>query len=400
MTYQVFKSPCDLDADTWDQLAHPSLYLSSGWLRARSRTVKASEHFILTSGADGYPLASAPCYLSTDKAHPGYAPARLLGFDDLSEAEYLESAQELDAITRYRAMLMEQGGAWNPAFVVGAPGRYGGISVRAGLHGNQAAAARSGLIDAVEQQAAEVGARSISWLYFVEGEDLPLEQMLIERGYARLILDAECYMPIRWNNFDEYLANFRNEYRGTVKHEMEALDAAGVKVDMHGAEILGPELAALERQWRLKYGRTPPLEEIVADYEELRSCMADSLRVFVATLDGRAIGFAVFLEENNIWYSRFGGFDYSAGNLFLYFNLLFYRPIQTMIERGAISARYSLKSYLAKRSRGCLLRNVLAFVKAPEGWPSMTPAIQAINAVQTLRFSKISSKRITKEEVA
>ncbi|MRV72387.1 GNAT family N-acetyltransferase [Duganella sp. FT92W] len=398
MTYQVIKSPYDLVADTWDQLAHPSLYLSSGWLRARSRTVKAAERFILTSGADGKPLASAPCYLATDKAHPGYAPAQLLSFEGLSEPEYQGSAEELAAIEQHRAMLNAHSAAWNPGFVVGAPGRYGGISTRAGLDEKQAADARSGLIDAVEHQAREDGARSISWLYFVEGEDALLEQMLMERGYARLILDAECYMPIRWNNFDDYLAAFRNEYRGTVKHEMAAMDAAGVKVEMHGAEVLGPELAALERQWRLKYGRTPPVEEIVADYEELRSCMPDSLRVFVATLDGRAIGFAVFLEENNIWYSRFGGFDYTAGNLFLYFNLLFYRPIQTMIESGAVSARYSLKSYVAKRSRGCLLRNVLAFVKAPEDSPIVAPAVQAINSAQTARFNEISSKRITKEE--
>jgi len=104
MTYQVFKSPSDLNSNAWDQLAHPSLYLSSGWLRARSRIVKSPARFILTSGTDGRPLASAPCYLASDNAHPGYVPARLLSLECLPDADYLSSSRDLDAIAGVRSV--------------------------------------------------------------------------------------------------------------------------------------------------------------------------------------------------------------------------------------------------------------------------------------------------------
>jgi predicted N-acyltransferase len=397
MNYHVLTSTDALAAAPWDQLAHRTPYLGSAWLRARSRIIKAPPRFILLDGDDGRPLASAPCYLCGPGASAGYAPARLLPPDSLPDAGGPGAPGDSAALAAFRAALAERAGAWEPSLVVASPARYGGVSVRDGLDDGAGLAARHALIDAVERQALADHARSIGWLYLVEGEDRMLEHALAERGYARLILDAECYMPIRWDRFDDYLAQFRTNYRGTVKHEMAALDAAGVVIELRGAEALGPELAALERQWRLKYGRTPPLEEIVADYDELRQHMAGSLRVFVATLDGRAIGFSVFLEEGGVWYSRFGGFDYTAGNIFLYFNLLFYHPIKVMIERNAVCARYSLKSYEAKRQRGCLVRHVLAFVKAPPDWPSMAAAVDAINTAQARRFAGIAAMRITRE---
>lgn len=394
MQLETITDPARLEPERWDRLAHPSLYLSSDWLRARSRTVKAAGRLALLSDRDG-PLAAAACYLSDENAHPGYFPPRLLGIDCLDEAA-LGSPAQAQALAQFRAQLKQGAADWSPSLVVAAPGRYGGASFRAGLDAQAAARARAQLVEAIEDRAQRDAARSLCWLYLIEGEDPLLEAALAERGYGRLILDAECYMPLPWDDFDGYLDSFRAEYRGTVKHEMAAFDAAGVQVELRGADALDAELAALERQWRLKYGRTPELEEIVADYDELRAHLSDRLRVFVAVQDGRAIGFSVFLDDGETWYSRFGGFSYDEGNLFLYFNLLFYRPLQAMIGRGVRVARYSLKSYEAKRSRGCLLRHVLAFVKPPPDWPSMRPVLDLLDHAQAKRFAQISRRRISK----
>jgi predicted N-acyltransferase len=253
------------------------------------------------------------------------------------------------------------------------------------------------VIAAVEKQATADSARSICWLYFVENEDPLLDAALRHRGYASVVVDAECYLPIPWERFDDYLSSFRAEYRGMIRHEMAVFDDAGVEVELHDAKALGVELAALERQWRVKYGRTPPLEEILADYEELRSYLASSLRVFVARLGGRPIGFTVFLQDGDTWYARFGGFDYSAGNLFLYFNLLFYRPIQTLVECGARCVHYAQKSHEAKRSRGCLLRNVLAYVRLPEGWSHVGATLELIDDAERRRLASIASRRILRD---
>lgn len=396
MKSQVISSVNALDPEAWDRLAHPSFYLSSDWLRARSRTIKAAERFVLVSDEEDSPLVGVPGYLADGSAHPGFDPARVLTFSDLTDPDAEPVSGAVEALAQLRAALRERAGDWLPSLVVGTPARYGGISYAPGLAGDGARAALGTAIDAVERQATADAARSICWFYFAEDEDPLLDVMLRERGYLSFVVDAECYLPIVWQDFGGYLSSFKAEGRRKIRYEMAAFDAAGVKVELHGGEALGSDLAALERQWRLKYGRTPPLTEIVADYEELRSYLSSSLRVFVATLAGRPIGFTVFLEQGDTWYSRFGGFDYSVGNLFLYYNLLFYRPIQVFVERKARYARYALKSYQAKRSRGCLLRNVLAYVRPPEGWSTLGASLEIIDRAQRLRFAAIANRRIAR----
>lgn len=387
-----------LDATQWDSLPHPSLYLSAGWLKARSRTVKGAERFLLLSDATQTPVASAPCYLTDAHAHPGYFPPRVMTVDCLKENAVSASQSDRAAVAAYREALKYDAECWAQSFIVAAPGRYGGASFATADELPRAKNLRDKLIDTVERQAKQDDAAAIAWLYLFEGEDPLLEAALVERGYKRMILDAECYLPLDKGSFDGYLDSLRAEYRRKIRYEMAAFDDGGATVSMHGGEALGLELAELELSWRRKYGRTPPIEEILADYNQLARHMKDSLRVFVARKGARAIGFSVFLATDRTWYSRFGGFDYDAGNLFIYFNLLFYYPLQVMYGLGVDVARYSLKSYEAKRSRGCLLRNVLAFVRPPSQWPPMDQAIAALDRAQSDRFAAISNRSITKGE--
>ena len=395
MRSQVIRSTSELDPRIWDTLVHPSIYERSAWLRARSRTMKAAERFVLISAEDGVPLVGAAAFLVGTQSHPGFVPARVLSVPELEDVDMASQPNGAFVLARLRGELGARAEEWLPGLVVSAPGRYGAISYGAGLTNATKRAALDAALDAIEQEATADAARSICFLYFVDGEDPLLAELLKERGYLSLIIDAECYLPILWDDLDGYLASFRAEGRKKIRYEMAAFDAAGATVELRGGEALGPELALLERNWRLKYGRTPPLSEIVADYEELRSYVAPNLRVFVATLAARPIGFTVFLEHGDTWYARFGGFDYSVGNLFLYFNLLFYRPIEVFTARRVKTARYSLKSYDAKRSRGCQLQNVLAYVRPPEGLSALRESFEVIDRAQRLRFAAVASRRIT-----
>jgi predicted N-acyltransferase len=383
---QVITSTSDLDEVGWDTLAHPSFYLSAAWLKARSRTLNAAPRFILVSREDGVPLVGMPAYLVDGRSHPGYDPARVLAVDDLTDAEVAAWPEGVPALAGLRSSLRERAAEWMPSMVVSAPARYGGVSYARDLSDETARTALGSALDAVGKQAVEDGARSTCWLYLVEDEDPLLASALADRGYLSVAVDAECYLPIGWNTFDGYLRSLAPVRRRKCQSEMRKFDAAGVRVEMRGGEALGPELAELELQWRMKYGRTPPMEEILAGYEELRSYFPDTLRIFVATLDGRPVGFSLFHDSGNTWYSRFGGFDYSAGNIFLYYNLLFYRPIAVAIERGVSNIRYSLKSYAAKCSRGCTLRNVLAYVQPPAGPSSLPASLDLVDRAQRRRF--------------
>jgi predicted N-acyltransferase len=385
----------DVDAATWDALAHPSLYLSHAWLRARSRTIKGEQRFVLVSAPDGEPLLGAPGYLVGGSSHPGYDPARVLQVDDLPDEEVAHEPGGARALDLLRATLRERGGELHPSLVMAAPGRSGGVGYGAELDPDERAAALRVALDALDRQAVADGARSICWLYVMSGEDDVLPAVLREHGYLGVVVDAECYLPVAWDSFDGYLAAFNSQRRKKIRHEMRALSSAGAVVEEHGADALGPRLATLELQWRAKYGRTPALDDVLADYEELRTHFAKGLRVFVASLDGRPIGFTTFLEQGDVWYSRFGGFDYSAGNLFLYFNLLFYHPVRAAIDHGVRCVRYSLKSYRAKHSRGCSLRNVLAYVRLPqEIGEQLRGPLDLVDRTQRRRFAEIDGSPV------
>ena len=376
----------------WDGLVHPSPYLSYGWLRARSRTIKGSNHFILVSTADQTPLLGIPCYLVHGSSHPGYDPAQVLAPDDLADEDVALQEGGGQALSELRATLRHEAGTLHPALVVSVPGRLGGVSYGPAIDRDSRHRAVEVGIDAVERVAEADSARTICWLYLVEGEDDILADALHDRGYLSVVVDAESYLPVAWDDFDGYLASFKSQRRRQIRLEMAAFSAAGVQVELRDADALGPDLARLELQWRNKYGRTATYGETLAEYRELPRHVADALRIFVASRAGHPLGFTVFLEEGRTWYARFGGFDYSAGRLYLYFNLLFYHPLQAAIDLGIASVRYSLKSHETKRSRGCLLRNVLAYVRLPQGMAGrMQPGLRIVDHGQRLRFARIGA---------
>lgn len=381
-----------IQRDSWEALDHHWPQLSYDWLRARSRTIKGRPRFVYVSTGDGSPIVGVASYLVDGTSHPGYDPAEVLAGDDLPEADVLPVAGGRPALAALRNLLRRPASPVHPALVVAAPGRSPGISYRPGLDGPARRIAVGVVADAIERQAEADAAATICWLYMLEGEDEVLDRTLRDRGYLRAVIGADCYLPIPWQSFEGYLASFRTQRRKQIRREMAALAAAEVRVDLCGPEILGEDLATLELRWRQKYQRLVTYEDTLADYAELRRHLASELRVFVASRAGRPLGFAVFLERGRTWHGRFAGFDYGSKKLFLYFNLLFYHPVQAALERHITCIRYSLKSYEEKRSRGCSLHNVLAYVRPP---PSAAEAIASGLAVvdrsQRQRFARIAA---------
>ena len=381
-----------IDREAWEGLDHPSPQLSCDWLRARSGTIRGRPRFVLVSTTGGSPIVGVASHLVDGASHPGYDPAQVLAVDDLPAADVVEEAGAREALSALRAALRQPVIRVHPALVVAAPGRSPGISYRSGLDRDARRMAAEVAAEAVERQAAADAAPTICWLYLLEGQDEILDEVLRDRGYLRAVVDADCYLPVAWDSFDGYLASFRAPRRREIRREMAALAAGGVRVDLHGADVLGPELAKLELQWRHKYQRSATYEDTLADYAELRRYMTSGLRIFVASRAGRPLGFSVFLEQGQTWHGRFGGFDYTNRRLFLYFNLLFYQPLLAALERRITCIRYSLKSYEEKRSRGCSLQNVLAYVRPPRALTkTMSLGLEAIDRSQRRRFARIAA---------
>jgi uncharacterized protein len=247
--------------------------------------------------------------------------------------------------------------------VVAAPGRAGGAATSSRLRGKARERVFATVDETARTIAAKEGARAVAWLYLTEDADVELQAVLSARGYLSGVVDAQCYLPITWSSFEEYLMHFKAPRRRTIRMEREALSRLGGRIELGGDELLGPELAGLELHWRRKYGRVASMSNLLHQYAQLRQHLGSMIRVFVAYRGDSPIGFTVFIEHDKAWYARFGGFDYAEKDAFVYFNLLFYAPVEAAISRGIECIDYSLKSYEAKRSRGCLLRNVFLFLR-------------------------------------
>jgi predicted N-acyltransferase len=387
---QAHSDIAGISRDWWESLTHPSIYLSYDWLRARSSMVRGQPRFFTVSDSAGRAVLAVPCYLTDNSSHPGYDLARVLEMDDIDDAAVAAFPDAAAALARLRAHVASHPQLVRPAIVASTPGLMGGVSYAPQLSRDARGAAFDAAVIAIEEQAAAESASTVGWLYFLEGADEVVDQVLRERRYTSVVMGADCYLPIVWKSIGEYFASFPGNRRNTLRQEMQACEKAGVRVEVHDASVLGPELAELELQWRHKYGRHATLSETLASYEALRNHVGRGLLVFVARLGGRAVGFTTFLDDGPVWWTRFLGLDYTAGSLFLYFNLLFYHPIQAAIARGVTCIAYSRSSYETKRRRGCSLRNFLAYARLPED-SVLRPDLTIVDNLQRRRFARIAA---------
>ncbi|MEV5506675.1 GNAT family N-acetyltransferase [Streptomyces orinoci] len=383
-----------IDRDRWDALERPSVYLRYDWLRGRSRTVKGEPRFVTVSDTGGRLLLAAPAYLTGDGAHPAYDLAKVLSMEELEEDDLTGLPEARQSLTRLRA----DAAPWRPAIVAGSPGRMGGVAYARELDGAGRRRVATAAVEALERRADADGAARVAWLYLLEQYDPAIEAALARRGYQHVVIGADAYIPIEFDDFEGYLAQFTSHRRLNIRKEIEAFDRAGISVAVHDADVLGPRLAELELRWRAKYGRAADLGDTVAGYQSLRENIGDALRVVVASRHGEPIGFVVFLADPEAWWARFGGFDYSDKKSFLYFNLVFYRPVQLAIERGVGAIGYSMGSYEAKHTRGARLRHFMGYLSGVAPGSRAATDLAMVDGAQRRKFEAVTRHHVLRQE--
>jgi predicted N-acyltransferase len=383
----------ELDRDRWDALERPSVYLRYDWLRGRGRTVDGKPRFVTVSSSSGRLLFGAPAYLTGAGAHPAYDLAKVLAMEELEDGDLAGQPEARRSLARLRA----DAAPWRPAIVAGSPGRMGGAVYARELDSEGRRQVAATAAEALERRADAEGAR-VAWLYLLEQHDTALEAALAGRGYQAVVIGADAYIPIEFDDFEGYLAQFTSHRRVSIRKEIEAFDRGDISVAVHDADVLGPRLAELELRWRAKYGRAADLDSAVAGYESLRENIGDALRVVVASRDDEPIGFVVFLADPDAWWARFGGFDYRDKKTYLYFNLVFYRPVQLAIERGVRAIGYSMGSYEAKRTRGARLRHFTGHVSGVAPGSAAATDLALVDDAQRRKFEAVTRHRLRHQE--
>jgi uncharacterized protein len=193
--------------------------------------------------------------------------------------------------------------------------------------------AREPVIDALAQGVRELadehGCSSIHWLFITERE----REELARRGFL-----PRASLQFHWHNrgyacFDDFLAALTSRRRKQIRKERaRARDAVeGVEL-VSGSALTPADIEAIDRYYRdtvEAYGGMAYLRP--GFFAHLVAFAPERLVYARATLGGRGIAGALFLETERALYGRYWGADRPVE--LLHFELAYYAAIERCIER-------------------------------------------------------------------
>jgi predicted N-acyltransferase len=344
---EAYDDPAGLPGEEWDALlGRDDFYLSTRWLQVVQQTARVPIHHLLLRRGDA--TVAALTIAQLDQNAPW-----LLGRPDTLLAHSAETG--LPGAAACRADLpVDLDAALLPGLVCG--GRHLGRTRV--LHANGARPYDiADLVAHAEDLAARRGLRSVSFLY-VDDDNAPLRALLSERGYVSHESAQYCWLPLPPGGLDAYLDLFSAHRRRRMLAERRSIADAGVRVCVEPltAAVL-PRLGELEAELFAKYGlRDWRPEQSRRFLHQVLDELGQDALVSLARAGGEIRGFGLLLRRGDQWFAHRAGFDYafqSEGRLPLYYEVLYYTPVELAEAAGVRAIHYGIGSTEAKRSRGC-----------------------------------------------
>jgi hypothetical protein len=352
-TLRAFSQAADIPRRDWAELLRPEdLYLGERWLAVAERTAGCPMRYLLLD-EDGTSVAGLATALADDSA-----PWVLGRPDTLLESSAKDGREGAGEILA--DLPASPAESLLPALVCG--GRHMGRS-RVPRRPGTGRAQVEVLVAEAERLAAEQGAASVAYPFVEEGDTL-LRQVLAERGY--LCHESGRYSSLRVGpgGFDDYLTLVSARRRRRILTERRRLSEAGIelRIEPLRAELI-PRLGQLEAQLMAKYGVAWTAGQTEQVLHEMLAAFGADVQVALASGDGDVRGFATLVQFGNHWYARQGGFDYAyQDKLPLYFETVYYFPVEAAARLGIEAIHYGLGSEEAKLSRGCTAEPQYAYL--------------------------------------
>ncbi len=198
------------------------------------------------------------------------------------------------------------------------------------VSGRDAAQVRGALVRQLEQLAEERACSSVHVLFPSAEEN----GWLADAGFLKR---SDC--QFHWHNagyasFDEFLETFTAEKRKKCRRERRRVEEAGIRfATVGGAEldaVRWDDLYPLYADTFARHGHAPYLT--YGFFLELARVMPENLMFKVASLDGAAVGLAIYVVGRDTLYGRYWG---ASGNHHsLHFETCYYQGIDYCIEHG------------------------------------------------------------------
>ncbi|MGW1022871.1 GNAT family N-acetyltransferase [Streptomyces sp. NPDC002577] len=356
----------DLPHDAWPALLRPEdLFLGARWLEVAERTARADMRYFLLEHGGTTVAGLATALADTSAPWVLGRPDTLL---EASAAAGRPGAREV--LARLSGPPADR---LLPTLVCG--GRHMGRSRVPRLTGTGRAEVTA-LVARAEEHARARGARSVAYP-FVEESDEVLRHVLDERGYLSHVSGLYSSLTVKPGGFDAYLDCVPSPRRRRgVRDDRRRIAEAGVTLRLAplSAELI-PRLGELEAQLMAKYDVAWTAAQTEQVLRETLDTFGANARTVLAEADGEIRGFCTLLSFRGHWYARQGGFDYAyqqhahRQKLPLYFETVYYFPVEAAARLGIEAIHYGLGSEEAKRSRGCTAETQYAYLLPLEEAP-------------------------------
>lgn len=196
-------------------------------------------------------------------------------------------------------------------------------------------ALRAALADAIVLAGRATGARSVH-LQLGLREEVAL---LAESGFVERLGCQYHWHRGDARTFSDYLNGLDGHRRRSVRHELAALDAAGIRIEtLRGAQVTEARAVAafeLNRELFRSYGCEPLFTREF--FAEVARTMPDRLELVHAYApdDDRPIAAAINASRGPRLYGRYWGWRRKVK--FLHFAVCYYHPIRDCCERGLVA---------------------------------------------------------------
>lgn len=218
------------------------------------------------------------------------------------------------------------------------------------------------VFESLEASAEADRAKAVAWAGVGE-DNAALVGVARERGYAILYSGATARMPVQWDSFEDYLASRSKSVRRTIKADLEAIRAAGLRTSLTtDFRAAVPAMTALYRDaTRQRNGR----EALVPKefFEQLSRSRSPGIRAQLTWRGERLVGTSLNLNTDQLLEGTFSAFapEHRAGPA--YFNDLVYEPVRVACREGIEAIDLGATALYAKALRGAVLRRRMILIR-------------------------------------
>lgn len=229
------------------------------------------------------------------------------------------------------------------------------------------------VFDLLEEEARRDRAVAVVWPDLDESAHR-LVALARRRGYAAVYAGASARIATEWRSFEDYLASRSKAVRRTIRKELAALRAGGLRCERrtHFADAAAAMDALYRDAFRRRNRRDPPLARDF--FAVLAAEPEPALWAHLTWAGDRLVGSSLNLATGGVLDGTLAAFaeDHLGGPA--YYNDLVYAPVRIACEEGLAAVDLGPTALVPKVLRGAALRRRVTLVRG------VTPAMHALLA--------------------